>query len=81
MDYDWQDNYQSSETSELYRDKENSSLRQKMGRKTLDDIGTNSMICGLFMSTTFEVVVNLGKDNLQNSQAIRGQPDRTTACI
>ena len=56
---EWQIDYQISAASQLHREKVFSCLRQKMGRETLDDLDTNSLIWGFF-STTLEAAIQLG---------------------
>ena len=73
----WQKDHQISEASELYHDEVLPRWRRKMGRETLDDLDTNSLTLGLFMSTSLEAAVHLGTDCLRNLQATRNQPDRT----
>ena len=62
MDYEWQDDHQISETSELYREKVYSRLRQKIGRKNVGRRCHAFHDMGLLMSTTLEAAVHLGTD-------------------
>ena len=57
-----------------------SNLRQKIGRKSEDDMKdlyANSLIWGMFMSPTLDAAVHLGKDYLENLHSIKNQAQRT----
>ena len=65
----WPNNYRISFASVPHLEKVCSKLRQKLGRKSgddMNDLDTNLLIWGMFLSASLDAAVHLGKDCLEN---------------
>ena len=79
VDSEWPNNFQISVALPHF-EKVHSNLRQKIGRKSgvdMNDIDTNSLIWGMFMSASLDAAVHLGKDYLENLHSTKNQAQRT----
>ena len=74
-------NFQSSVAYVPHLEKVQSKLRQKIGRKSGDDtnnLDTNSLIWGMFMSATLDAGAHLGRDYLENLHSIKKKKKKGT---
>ena len=65
----WPNYFQISVAGVPHLEKVYSNFRQKIRRQSgdyMNDLGTNSLIWGIFMSATLDAAVHLGKDSLEN---------------
>ena len=80
VDSVWPNNFRISVAHVPHLEKAYLNLRQKIGRKSGDDMNdpdTNSLIGGMFMSATLDAAVHLGKDYLENFHSTKNQTRRT----
>ena len=81
VDSEWPNNYQISAASVPHLENVYSNLRQKIGRKSGDDtndLDTNSLMWGIFMSATWDAAVHLAKDYLDNTPNCKAIDRRVT---
>ena len=80
VDSEWPNNDQISAASVPYLEKVYLNLRQKIGRKSgddMNDLDSNSLIWRMFMSATVDAVVHLGTSYVENWHSTKNQAPRT----